>query len=149
MDSAVIVGAARALIVEQVRLHPCHITGMHDPTHTTRYLCTDQQVDVLNQILQLLDLPIEEIRRELHPEPKDWCHYLPGDEGDRVRYRELHDWAGVPVPEKLAALGQVDGWTEPDGTAAEGEPCKAIDKAGRRCRDLKVGNHFHYAEVTR
>jgi len=95
----------RELILEYARLEPCHITGMHDPTHTTKAICQDQLKHVLVQLLETAGLTPEELPRQLH---KDcWsCHNVPPQEELRIQRRALHEWAGVPVPDELAALAE-------------------------------------------
>lgn len=82
-------------------LEPCHVTGMHDPTHTPRYLCETQRADVYDRVLAAVGMAQEAMPRRLH-DNCGWCHRVPEEEQRRQQARELHEWAGVPVPPELA-----------------------------------------------
>lgn len=101
---------ARALA--NLTLRPCHVTGMHDPNHTDRYLCREQQADLLDRLLRAAGIELADIPHELHPEGTCyWCHEVPTQEEYRVKLRKVWDWAGVPHTAELAALAP--DWVRP------------------------------------
>jgi hypothetical protein len=96
--------SARAVIVvlaEALAVHPCHITGMHEPDHHTRYLCTDQKAAALDGLLAGLGLEFADLPRRLH-DRCGWCHEIPTQERYRERLRRSYRWAGVEIPPELA-----------------------------------------------
>lgn len=96
--------AASALIValdEALAIEPCHISGMHDPTHTSRYVCSDQEATMVRRLQHALGITAWPTR--LHGPGCGWCHDPSSTEDRRERQREAHRWAGVEIPEALAA----------------------------------------------
>lgn len=91
----------REELLQALRIEPCHTTGMHDPNHTARYVCDGQRAIAYHRLLGLLGVTEDQLPRVLHPEC-GWCHEVPSQERYRVQRRELHAWAGVPIPPALA-----------------------------------------------
>jgi hypothetical protein len=91
-----------ARLREALVLEPCHITGMHDPTHTTRYVCEHQLADLGRRAVVAAGYDPRYLPKRLHGPGCGWCNRVPTDEADRVSARALHAWAGVSVPEALA-----------------------------------------------
>lgn len=97
--------AARALLDAldaALALEPCHVIGMHDPTHTPRGVCDLQRSDVAKRVLAALGLDVEALPRRLHPPECGWCHDVTTQEEYRERRRDLYRWAGVEVPAEMA-----------------------------------------------
>lgn len=96
-------------MVEALTLHPCHITGMHSPEHHLEYVCEHQKGVLLESLLGVLGLrDADSLPHRLH-ESCGWCHDVPSQEKYRERLRKTYEWAGVPIPEDLAALAE-DAW---------------------------------------
>lgn len=89
------------LLADALSVEPCHITGMHDPEHHTRYMCQDQRASMLDRVLAVLGLTVGELPRRLH-ERCGWCHDVPNQEEYRQRLRETYIWAGLEIPPDLA-----------------------------------------------
>lgn len=64
-------------ILEALTIEPCHITGMHDPKHTLKYICRDQLVVALNRLLDLLEVEVDDLPRRLG----DDCYWCMKEEG--------------------------------------------------------------------
>jgi hypothetical protein len=97
--------AARVVTVvfaDALAVRPCHITGMHEPDHHTRYLCNDQKAAALDGLLSGLGLEFGDLPRRLHDEACGWCHRVPGQEEYREQLRATYLWAGVEIPPALA-----------------------------------------------
>lgn len=89
-------------LVDALTIEPCHVTGMHDPTHTERYLCDIQHSSIVKRLLETLGLTSGVLPKRLH-ETCGWCHDVPTQEEYRKRLRSLHQWAGEEISEDLAA----------------------------------------------
>lgn len=61
-------------IVEALTIEPCHTTGMHDPTHTPRYICESQMAEAYKRTLEVLGM--DEPPRRLH----DDCYWCNGND---------------------------------------------------------------------
>lgn len=72
----------REVLRDVIALEPCHITGMHDPTHTPRYVCRDQKAEAYDRLVAFLGLTENQIPRRLH-EDCYWCHGERGNGDDR------------------------------------------------------------------
>lgn len=106
--STAIVDTAWALVdalEAALHLEPCHTTGDHNPHHTPTHVCQMQTIDVAARVLPVLGYQhADEMPRRLHTDCPS-CHDPGNREDPRARARELHDWAGVPVPDGIAELG--------------------------------------------
>lgn len=89
-------------LVDALTIEPCHVTGMHDPTHTEKYLCDIQHSSIVKRLLKTLGLTSGALPKRLH-ETCGWCHDVPIQEEYREQNRALYRWAGVEIPETLAA----------------------------------------------
>lgn len=94
----------REEILAALSIAPCHVTGMHDPSHTTRYICELQLGAGLDNLLRTIGATREDIPHHI-PEDCGWCRVPSTQEEYRQRQRELYAWAGVPVPPNIAARG--------------------------------------------
>lgn len=94
--------AVTALLADVLAVRPCHITGMHEPDHHTRYQCTDQKAVTLDALLAALGLEFADLPRRLHDETCGWCHQVPTQEKYRQRLRATYQWAGAEIPPALA-----------------------------------------------
>lgn len=107
--SPAIVDTAWALVEAleaALHLEPCHTTGNHDPHHTPRLVCQLQTLDVVNRLFPVLGYQhSDELPRRLHDETCPSCHDPGSREEPRARVRDLHEWAGVPVPDEVAEPG--------------------------------------------
>lgn len=85
-------------LVDALVIEPCHVTGMHDPTHTPLRLCEIQRGDAWIRAAKLLGWLEEDANenvtaltapRRLHPEKCGWCHHDdPSGEQGRAKLRE-------------------------------------------------------------
>jgi hypothetical protein len=91
----------RAELLKLLRIEPCHTTGMHDPTHTTKHVCAGQLRASLERLLGALGVTPGELPHALHDDCY-WCHGVPTQEEYRVERRALHEWAGVEIPKALS-----------------------------------------------
>jgi hypothetical protein len=94
--------AVTALLADALAVRPCHITGMHEPDHHTRYRCSEQKAAALDALLAGLGLEFGDLPRRLHGETCVWCHRVPGQEKYRERLRATYQWAGAEIPAELA-----------------------------------------------
>lgn len=92
----------RAELLAALCLEPCHVTGMHDPNHTDGSVCDIQRAKAFDRLLAVLGVSEGELPRALHDDCY-WCRGIPTQEKYREQKRGLHRWAGVPVPDELAA----------------------------------------------
>lgn len=92
-----------AAIVAALTVRPCHVTGLHSPEHHLRYSCDIQKADTLDRVLAAIGTTYDELPKELHPGDL-WCHSVPSQEQYREGLRQTYRWAGVDIPEELAAL---------------------------------------------
>lgn len=105
-----LVATLAQVLTPTLAIEPCHVTGMHDPNHTERYLCDIQTTAVLSHLLAALGLHTRDLSHQLHPDtPYDeggcyWCHNVPREENDREQLRQVWRWAGVEPSAELAAL---------------------------------------------
>lgn len=53
-------------ILEALTLAPCHVTGMHDPTHTIKYACHFQEHEAFQRLLALLGVTVDDLPRVIH-----------------------------------------------------------------------------------
>lgn len=100
MDQQLHEAIQRTLVLE-----PCHVTGMHDPTHTTTYMCNLQKAGLLDALMAAAGLAYDDLRRALHGPGCRSCHHVSSEEYERVKDRQLYAWAGVDLPEELATPG--------------------------------------------
>lgn len=96
--------AVIAVLVDALAVEPCHITGMHEPEHHVRYMCSDQTAAQLKNLLAGLGLSVDHLPRRLHVNC-GWCHRVPTQEKYRQQLRESYRWAGVEIPADLAIHG--------------------------------------------
>jgi hypothetical protein len=101
-DGAWSARAVTTLLADALAVRPCHITGMHEPDHHTRYQCSDQKAAALDGLLDGLGLTFADLPRRLHDETCGWCHTVPSQERYRERLRATHRWAGEGIPPALA-----------------------------------------------
>lgn len=123
----------REEILEALAIRPCHITGLHEPDHHLKYSCAEQDRESVRALMVLLDASFDERPHRLH-EGCGWCHNVPSQEEYRARLRETHEWAGVPVPEALAAPA-------PDAECfdvSEAEVMRAVKKLAKATTDGRV-----------
>lgn len=71
-------------LLQAITLQPCHVTGMHDPTHTPRYVCSLQREEAFERLLGFLGLTEGELPRKLHDKCY-WCHESEGKD-------KFHRW---------------------------------------------------------
>lgn len=64
----------REWLLEHLVVKPCHVTGMHDPTHTPRHFCELQSRALVVDLLGALGVTVADLRRSLHDESCGWCH---------------------------------------------------------------------------
>ena len=93
-------------VLDALYLEPCHITGMHTPNHHTYRTCSSQRDDVLQRVLTALGMTETDLGHKLH-KVCFWCHRVPQQEDYRQQLRESYRWAGVLIPDELAAPGPV------------------------------------------
>lgn len=93
----------REEILDALSVKPCHITGTHRPEHHLESTCDHQRADAFGSVLELIGASEDEIPHKLHDETCFWCHDIPSQEKYRESRRRTHEWAGVPVPEEMAA----------------------------------------------
>ncbi len=79
----------RQEILDAIALHPCHVTGLHDPNHTVKEVCSLQQSASFTRLLEFLGITVDEVPRKLH----DNCYWCHGDSERRARVGELRRWA--------------------------------------------------------
>lgn len=116
------IAVCREVVIEQLTLMPCHVTGMHTPDHaagkekrdkdgmvtiTEGYTCSLQADEALKRFISSVggenrnDLP-----RDLHPEGAcGWCHRIPTQRRYQKQLRRTWAWAGrkLRIPrDKLA-----------------------------------------------
>jgi hypothetical protein len=89
-------------VLDVLAITPCHITGMHEPEHHLRYLCSTQKAELLDKVLAVLGLAFKGLPHRLHDEC-GWCHRVPAQEEYRERLRQTWEWAGVPLTDELRA----------------------------------------------
>lgn len=119
---------------EALTLQPCHVTGMHDPTHTTkRGPCSEQLAAMAKRAVAVLGDP-NELPRALHGEECYWCHYVPSTRKDRDRQIEIHRWAGVEPPAALFEIAMDE--VRPD------DDVKAVWVLQRTTPDARMGDGF-------
>lgn len=94
---------SRAALLKAMQIEPCHTTGMHDPNHTTKFVCESQRSKAYGRVLELLGMTEENLPHALHGAECYWCHEVCSQEEYRVDRRALHAWAGQEVPAELAA----------------------------------------------
>ncbi len=58
----------REELLEALTLEPCHVTGMHDPSHTPQYVCDIQRSKAFKRVLALVGVNEKELPRRLHGE---------------------------------------------------------------------------------
>jgi hypothetical protein len=75
----------RDQILDAVALRPCHVTGEHDPTHTTEYVCVLQMAVAFKGLLKLLGITEADLPRKLH-DSCYWCNAEP------KHHEELQQW---------------------------------------------------------
>ena len=61
-------------ILEATALEPCHVTGMHDPRHTPRYVCMFQKADAFDRLMIFLR------RKPFRRTHKNGCCWCGGNE---------------------------------------------------------------------
>jgi hypothetical protein len=83
---------ARALveILDAIYVQDCHISGMHDPTHTPHYVCEDQLRDLAIRVLGVThgvtdwhDMPKEATKEQKYLEVNKIPRRLIRKDGDR------------------------------------------------------------------
>jgi hypothetical protein len=73
-------------ILKAATIFPCHVTGMHDPTHTQKYICDMQKANAYDRIMAQLEV---ESPRSLHSKNCYWCH----SNLKSKQSKELRKWA--------------------------------------------------------
>lgn len=116
----------REEILAALVLEPCHISGTHDPQHTTKYICRDQQSVALARLLALLEVTVEELPRRLDPDC-GWCR-----DGEDLPL--LIAWADRRPMTFTLHVG-----TSFDAPPVEGEGFPTYMEAWERGFDLKLG----------
>lgn len=63
-------------VIQACYIEPCHTTGMHDPTHTPRYICADQKAEAFDRVMKALtEAGVDGVpKRMLHRNGCYWCH---------------------------------------------------------------------------
>lgn len=75
----------RKEILDAITLHPCHVTGMHDPRHTPKYVCDIQMREAFEALLEFLEVEITDLPRRLH-DSCGWCR------DDTESGKEIRAW---------------------------------------------------------
>jgi hypothetical protein len=76
----------RQQILDAMALFPCHVTGLHDPTHTTKGVCSLQLSESFKRLLVFLKIGedhLDQLPRKLH-ENCYWCNTEP-KHGEELR----------------------------------------------------------------
>ena len=93
-------------ILEAVKIEPCHITGMHDPTHFWNYTCEHQKSEAFDRIHEVISRYLNGgilggPQRKLHGKDCIWCYPTKRTHGKKAKARrdEVKRWLqfGPPV----------------------------------------------------
>lgn len=82
-------------ILKAATIFPCHVTGMHDPTHTPKYVCNMQKANAYDRIMAQLET---DSPRSLHAESCYFCHSK-----ESKQPKELRKWVKHKSQEGKAA----------------------------------------------
>lgn len=58
-------------VIDVLALEPCHVTGLHDPEHTTRRVCNIQRAVAWERLLSFLGVDEEDLPRRM----KEDCYF--------------------------------------------------------------------------
>ena len=132
----------RSEILEALTLMPHHKVAGANQNYKLEDITSDQKALAFDNLLELLDVEAEDLPRDIHPEGKCWqCHEIPTQEEWRIKMRATYDWAGVKIPESLAAAAPdspIYDLTEEEVLAAY----KALSTNGKFVRRDEVGEYF-------
>lgn len=108
--------AFRAALIECAYIEDCHITGTHNPEHTTEYICSEQLTDLAKRVCTVLygvkwpegnqSLPYTQankIQRRINRMPGGWWGYYKCHGKEDAAILEHWEKAGFgkPRPKKV------------------------------------------------
>lgn len=90
-------------ILEAIYIEDCHITGMHDPNHTSKYICADQLADMARRVLAVshgvkfatgnVSTPVEELNKIPRKLTSSWYDYYKNNSQYQEKATALKNWA--------------------------------------------------------
>lgn len=89
-----------------IYIEDCHISGMHNPSHTTEYVCNEQLTDLAKRVLGVLGINLtkktvgandyNKIPRRIvkpeHPTKYSWYQYYLDTPQYKSKAKELEVW---------------------------------------------------------
>lgn len=90
-------------IREEIYVEDCHVTGMHDPSHTTEYVCEIQRGEIADRILALFGIGTSREERKRIPRRvnrEGWYAYYKSHKQYDNKATALEEWekGGQPLP---------------------------------------------------